>query len=140
MTFGWYVFIPYVRLINCRFHLFRSSAVSFSSQYLLLFPKSSRSCVLLLPTPFTSVICSSTDHERGKFFSEHGQSNWIFLKVGYYLEVSSPLLFVQEIVRYLLSLTMLSSPFSSSTTYQSSPNTSARIFLVSKSLSHVKQW
>ena len=42
----------YARLINCRLHLFRSSASSFSSQYLLLFLKSSRTCVLLLPTPF----------------------------------------------------------------------------------------
>ena len=33
---------------------FRSSASSFSSQYLILFLNSSRSCVLLLPTPFTS--------------------------------------------------------------------------------------
>ena len=49
----------YVRFINCRLQLFRSSAYSFSSQYLLLFLKSSRSCVLLLPTPFTSVICPS---------------------------------------------------------------------------------
>ena len=36
------------RLMNCRFPLFRSSASSFSSQYLLLFLKSSRSCVFLL--------------------------------------------------------------------------------------------
>ena len=43
-------------LMNCRLHLFRSSASSFSSQYFLLFLKSSRSCVLL-PTPFTSIIC-----------------------------------------------------------------------------------
>ena len=48
----------YVRLINCSFHLYRSSASSFGSKYLLLFPKSSRSCVLL-HTPFTSVICRS---------------------------------------------------------------------------------
>ena len=49
----------YVRLTNCRLHLFRFSASSFSSQYLLLFLKSSRSFVLLLPTLFTSVICPS---------------------------------------------------------------------------------
>jgi len=41
-----------VRLINCRFHLFHSSASSFGCQYLLLFLKSSKSCVLLLPTTF----------------------------------------------------------------------------------------
>ena len=43
------------------FHLFRSSASSFNFQYLLLFLKSSRGCVLLLvlPTPFTFVICPS---------------------------------------------------------------------------------
>ena len=58
------VFSPYVRLINVRFQLFRYSASSFSSQYLLLFLKSSRSCVLLIPTPFTSVICPSMASRR----------------------------------------------------------------------------
>ena len=48
--------ISYVRLINCRLHIFLTSASSFSSQFLLLFLKSSRNCVLLLPTHFTSVI------------------------------------------------------------------------------------
>ena len=57
----------YVRLINCRLHIFRSSASSFSSQYLLLFLKSSRSCVLLLFTPFTSVICPSMTSWRRQF-------------------------------------------------------------------------
>ena len=61
------VFLPYVRLINCRFHLFRYSASPFSSQYLLFF-KSSRSCVLLfLPTPFTSVIWPSMASWRRQF-------------------------------------------------------------------------
>ena len=36
--------LPYIRLINCPFHLFWSSASSFSSQYLLLFVKSPRNC------------------------------------------------------------------------------------------------
>ena len=49
----------YVRLINCRLHLFGSSAPSFSSQYLLLFVKSSRSCVLLLPKTLIFDICPS---------------------------------------------------------------------------------
>ena len=47
-TYGIY---PYVLLINCRYHLFRSSASSFYSKYRLLFLKSLRSCVILLPTP-----------------------------------------------------------------------------------------
>ena len=38
---------------------FVSLTSSFSSQYLPLLLKSSRSCVLFLPTPFTSVICPS---------------------------------------------------------------------------------
>ena len=57
----------YVRLRNCSLHLFRSSASSFSSQYLLLFLKSSRSCVRLFPTPFTSVICTSMASWRRQF-------------------------------------------------------------------------
>ena len=56
----------YVQLINCRLHPFRSSASSFSSQYLLLFLKSSKSYVLL-PTPFTSVICPSMASWRRQF-------------------------------------------------------------------------
>jgi hypothetical protein len=48
----------YFRLINCHLLICRSSASSFSSQYLHLFLKSSRRCVLLLPTPFTSVFIS----------------------------------------------------------------------------------
>ena len=57
----------YVRLLNCRLHLFRSSASSFSSQYLLLFLKSSKSCVILLPTPFNSIICPSMASWRRQF-------------------------------------------------------------------------
>ena len=44
-TYGRYVFLPYVRLINY-LHIFLSSAFSFTSQYLLLFLKSWRRCVL----------------------------------------------------------------------------------------------
>ena len=58
-----------------------------------------------------------------------------FFCVGYYIEVSSSLLYGQELVHYLLSLTILSSPFSSST-FRSSPNASAPMLLVSKSVSH----
>ena len=57
----------YVRLINCRLHLFRSSASSFTSQYLLLFFKSSTSSVPLLPIPFTSVISPSMASWRRQF-------------------------------------------------------------------------
>ena len=73
----------YVRLTNCCLHLFRSSASSFTSQYLLLFLKSSRSCVLLL---LPTLLLPSSDlqwhHEGGNFFSEYDRSNWLFY-VGY---------------------------------------------------------
>ena len=68
-------------------------------------------------------------------FSEYDRANWLLYE-GYYLEVSSSLLYGQELVH---SLTILSSPFSSSTTFQSSPNTSTLMYLVSRSLSHIKQ-
>ena len=42
-------------------------ASSFNSHYFLLFLKSSRSCVLL-PTPFTSVICSWKSSWRMQYF------------------------------------------------------------------------
>ena len=50
----------------------------------ILFLKSSRSCVILLPTPFTSVICPLMASWRRQSFSEYNQSNWL-LNVGYYL-------------------------------------------------------
>ena len=79
---------------------FQSSA---SSQYLLLFLKSSRSCVLLLPTTFTSNICPSMASWRIiNFFSEYDQFNWLFY-VRYYLEMSSSLLYVQELVLVLVN-------------------------------------
>ena len=70
----------YVRLIKCRLHLFRSSASSFSSQYLLLFLKSSRSCVLLLPTPFTSDICPSMASWRTQFLLRIWRIQLTFLR------------------------------------------------------------
>ena len=54
-------------MIICTFHLFLSSASSFSSQY-LLFLKSSRSCVVLpLHIPFPSVNCPSIASWRRQF-------------------------------------------------------------------------
>jgi hypothetical protein len=41
--------------------------------------------------------------EEGNFFSEHDQSNWLFY-IGYNLEVSSSLLYVQELVEENFSL------------------------------------
>ena len=58
----------FFRVINCRFHLFRSSAFSFSSQYRILFLKSSRSCVLL-PTLLNSAIFPSVSSWRRQFLS-----------------------------------------------------------------------
>ena len=49
------------------FLFFPSSAPSSSSQYLLLFLESPRSCVVLLPTPFTSTICPSMTSCRRHF-------------------------------------------------------------------------
>ena len=127
--------------VNPRPQLFRSSASSFSSKYLLLFRKSSRrrvfllSLLLLLSFP-PSVL--QWHHEEGTVFSEYDQSNWLSYVI-YYLEVPSSLLYIQVFVHYLLSLVILSPLFSSSNTFQSSPNTSAPIFLVSRSLSHIKQ-
>ena len=67
---------------------------------------------------------------------QYNQTKWLF-NVGYYSEVSSSLLYVQELFHWLLSLAILSSPFSSNTTFQSSPNIPTPIFLVSRSLSHI---
>ena len=66
-TYGRYVVLTYGPFINCRFHLFQSSASSFSCQYLFCF-SNKKKCVLPLPSPFTSVICISRHHEEGIFF------------------------------------------------------------------------
>ena len=120
-----------------RSNLFRFSASFFSSQYLLLLLKSLRSCVLLLSSPSTFLSVFQWHHEGGNLFSEFDQCNWL-IYVEYYLEVSSALLYSRT-VHQLLSLTIPSSPFSSSTTFQSSPDSSAPILLVSRSLSHMDQ-
>ena len=52
-----YIFLPLVRVTNCHFHLFQSSAPFFGSQYLLLFLKSSWCWGFLYPTPFIAVLC-----------------------------------------------------------------------------------
>ena len=64
-----YRFVVYdiTYLITWRLHIFQSSASSISSQYLHLLIKSSRSCVLLLPTLFISVICPSMASWRRQF-------------------------------------------------------------------------
>ena len=97
-------------MINCLFHLFQSSASSFSSQYLLLFLKSSRSCVLL-PTHFTSAICVQLYNEKDNFFLEYVQSNWL-LYSGYCSEASSSLLVSNNfyISYFLWSFYLLHSP------------------------------
>ena len=57
--------LKWVHCLNCLFFI---SASSFRSQYLLLFPKSLRNCVLLLlPTPFTSIIFISMASLRRQF-------------------------------------------------------------------------
>ena len=40
-------------------------------------------------------------HEGGNFFSEYDRSNWLFY-VGYYLAMSSSLLYIQELITYFL--------------------------------------
>ena len=125
----------YVRLINCCFHLFRSSAFSFSSQYILLCLKASRSCVLLI-TPFHQSFFLQWHHEGCNFFSKYHHSNWILYE-GYYLEMSSSVLYIQKLCQ-LLSLAILSSPLFYDTKFQSSPNSSTPILLVSRTLSYIK--
>ena len=92
--------------------------------------------LLLLLSLLSSVL--QFHREEGNFFLEYGQINW-FYYAEYYLKAFSSLLFVRELLHYLLSLNNLSSPLSSSTAFQSSPKTSTSIFLVSRSLSHIKQ-
>ena len=76
--------------------------------------------------------------KKAIFFSEYDQSNWLF-QIGYNLEAPASLLYVEEFLHQLLSPTILSSVFTSSTTFRSSPNTSVPIFFVFRSLSHIKQ-
>ena len=86
-----FVFLPNERLINCCFPLF--SIFSFLLLFhLLLFLKSSNSCVLLLlSTPFTSVIIHSMASWRRQFLLRIWSTQLVF-RQGYYLEMSSSLL------------------------------------------------
>ena len=138
-TVDLWIVLPYVRLINCHLHLFRSSASSFSSQYLLLFLRSSRSCVLVLPTPFTSVLCPSMASRRRQFLLTIWPIQLAFLlTILFIIILFSP---IRSINDSLVTFSdHLSSQFSSSTKFQSSPNTSTPIFLVPMSLSHIKHY
>ena len=64
-------------------------------------------------------------------------SNWISTQV--FLRCIVFLLHVQEPLHYLLSQTILSSPFSSSTTFRSSPKIYSPICLLYRSLRHTIQ-
>ena len=125
----------YVRLVIYRLHPFRCSASSFNSHYLLLFLKSSRSCVVL-PTPFTSVICPSMASWRRQFL----------------LRMTDPIGFsTKDIICVLFSpirsrtcsLVTFSHHFIFSILLQHHISKLSRyfrsIFLVSRSLSHIKQ-
>ena len=104
-------------MINYRFHLSRSSASSIISLYLLMFLKSSRSCVLFLPTHFTSVICPSMAPWIRQFLRSKCPIHFAFL---------SRILYVQELIHWFLPRTILYSPFSSSSIFGSFPNNSAQ--------------
>ena len=69
----------------------------FSLQYILLFLKSLRICILLR-TPFTSVICPSMASWSRQF---------LLCYVGYYLEVSSSLLYAQELFSVNIIISIL---------------------------------
>ena len=127
----------YVRLINFCLHLFRSSSSTFSSQY-LLFLKSSRSCIILLTIPFTSVIFPSIVSWRRQFLLRIWPIQLAFLRSILFRSVLFSYTFKNLFISYFL-WQILSSPFSSSTTFQSCPNTSTLIFLVSRSLSYINQ-
>ena len=78
--YGKYVFLPYVRLIKLSSPPFRYSASSLIFQYLLLFFKPSRSSILLLPTPLTSIICSSITSLRRWFLLKTRPTQLAFLR------------------------------------------------------------
>ena len=124
----------YVRLINCRLHLFRSSASSFSSQYLLLCLKSSRSCVCLLlpPTPYTSVICPPMASWRRQFLLRIWPIQLAFLRGILFMCPFISYMFKNLFISYFLwPFFLLHSP--------SAPHFKVLQFLVSRSVSHVKQ-
>ena len=121
--------------MNCRFHLFRSSASSFNSKYLLLFLKLSRSCIPPLPTPLTSVICPSMASWRRQFLRIWSIQLAFLRKILFRIFLFSPI----RTRTSLYTLTILSSPFSYSTTCQRSPDNSAPSLLVSITLGHLKQ-
>ena len=116
------------------FPLFRSSNFSINSQYLLLFLKSSTSCVLFRPTPFAYVICSSMESWRSQSVI------WIRQNVLDFLRCILLFYTSRSVISYfLLTYEVLSSQFSSRNWFCRSLNTTSAIFLVSRSLSCIIQ-
>ena len=95
--------ITYVRLINCRFHLFCYLQLpSLACNIFLCFSNHLGAAFLfflLLSLP-SSVL--RWHQEEGNFFLEYDESNWLFYAV-YYLEMSSSVLYVKEFVHYSFS-------------------------------------
>ena len=60
------LFLSYVQVRKCLFHIFEVSAFSFNFQYILLFLKSSSSSILLL-NPSIPVIIPQWHHGNGNF-------------------------------------------------------------------------
>ena len=120
-TYGRYVFLPYVGLIH--FHLFYLQLPPLAPNIFCCFSNHQGAVFFFFLLLFLQSSVTQWRNDGGNFFLEYDQSNWLFY-VRYYLEVSSSLLYVQELVHLLLSPTILSSPFSSSSTFRSSPTTS----------------
>ena len=100
----------YLRFINCRFHFFDLQLPPLAPNIFCFLNHLGAVFFffLLLSLPSSAL---QWHHEGGNFFSEYDRSNWL-LCVGYYLEVSSSFLYVQEFVHQLLPLSNLSCPFS----------------------------
>ena len=99
----WKRFLPQVRLINCRFHFFDLQLPPFALNIFSCFTNHQGAVFffsLLLSLPSFLIQCH---HEGGIFLSEYDQPNWLFY-VGYYLEVSSWLLCVQEFLHRIMFL------------------------------------
>ena len=122
------------------------STLSFSFQYFLLFLKSFKELCSssysfhFRHLLFNGIMKKAIPSQNTNMTNPMGFFTQARTRTFHLLEGSTSLLYVPELFHYkqLLSLTILSSPFSSSTIFHRSPTIYAPIFLVAKSLSPIK--
>ena len=103
------------------------SIFAYSSLYLLLFLKSSRICVVLIPTPFIPSFLLQWHHEGGNFFSEYDQCNWLLFRTVFFSPIRSRTCSLVTFSGHYIFSILLQHRISRLTKYFSSNNLSVQV-------------